>query len=431
MPPWRKFINVEPHGIPASSMKKLTISGLILLIMISGTAFCQDRPRVIRILATGKAESTPVLAIWFNAEPSTDATIFPTRTWGAVNPEDIRRYMRIYFPRTFEELLDYEFIFLAQVDITFFTLEQQRWLHDALTNHPRAGVNTRSVMSANSPLNEPWQASILQEVFPNDVDAVIADSRNFQGESGPLVINDDPALPNVMKPFKSQIESIFTGYGGLNTIPRPGSYILSYTKNSKGIGSPVPGQIAHVFYWRWNNSITFTFRDMVYDPFWSPKESSVSNPYFLDIIANMIWFSTGRELPQDPLQVHLYRRLVYDFNIRRSLLISLLDFAELFGANPVRQYEDLDGIDGVVRETVSLYLDRSYDGAYDAMEEAMDMLAELDKDAAKLKDRALLWVYLVEWSVTTAVFLVAGVVLWTLMVRRRLYREVGATKWVR
>lgn len=403
----------------------------LAVIMMAGTGLGQEKPRKIKILATGKAESTPILAVWFNTEPSTDATVFPTREWGAVNPSDIRRYMRIYFPRTFDDLLDYEFIFLAQVDMTFFTLEQQNWLYDALTAYPRAGVNTRSVMSANSPLWEPWRASILSKAFPNDVEAVVADNNNFQGVAGPLIIKDDADLPNIMKPFKKMIEPIFPGYGGLNTIPKPGSVILSYTKNTKGVGSPIPGQIAHVFYWKWNSSTIFTFRDMVYDAFWSPKESSVSNPYSLDIVANVIWFATGRELPEDPIKVHQYRQLVFDYNIRRMLLLSMLDFAEKFGANPAKQYSSLDDVDEVGRNAAELYLDRDYDGAYDVIKEAMGQLMDVDESAAKLKDRALLWVYLVEWSVTTAVFLVAGVVLWTLMVRRALYREVGATKWAR
>lgn len=412
-------------------MRRGTAYGAITLavIIMAVAAFGQEKPPKVKILATGKAESTPVLAIWFATEPSTDATIFPTREWGAVNPSDIRRYIRIYFPRTFDGLLEYEFIFLAQVDMIFFTNDQQNWLYDALTNYPRAGVNTRSVMSANSPYNEPWRNSILSGIFPNDVEAVLTDHNSFQGAPGPMVINDDETLPDIMKPFKRFIEPIFASYGGLNTIPKPGSVILSYTKNNKGIGAPVPGQIAHMFYWRWNNSITFTLRDMVYDTFWSPKESSVSNPYALDIIINMLWFSTGRDLPDDPLKLHQYRRLVYDFNIRRSLLLSLLDFAELFGANPRKEYAQLDEIDEVVSDAGSLYLDREYDDAFDTMTEATSQLMELDNEAAKLKDKALLWVYVVEWSVTTAVLLVAGVILWSLMVRRALYREVGATKW--
>jgi len=403
----------------------------LAIIVLAGTGYGQEKPRKIKILGTGKAQSTPVLAVWFTAEPSTDPTIFPTRVWGTVGPADIWRYMRIYFPRSFSDLLEYEFIFLAQVDMTFFTLEQQKWLYDALRDYPRGAVNTRSVMSANTPLNEPWKNSILSAAFPNDVVAVLADDKNFQGKAGPLIIKDDQDLPDIMKPFKKMIEPIFPLYPGLNTIPKPGSVILSYTKNNEGIGAPIPGQIAHVFYWKWNNSITFTLRDMVYDAFWSPEGSLVANPYALDIIVNVIWFATGRQLPKDPLEVHRYRRLVFDFRIRRSLLISLLDFAETFGANPAKQYSQLSEIDVVGRKAADLYLDGDYEDAYDTMSDAMSRLKDLDVDAAKLKNKALLWVHLVEWSVTTATFLVAGIALWSLMVKRTLYREVGETKWSR
>jgi hypothetical protein len=77
------------------------------------------------------------------------------------------------------------------------------------------------------------------------------------------------------------------------------------------------------------------------------------------------------------------------------------------------------------------YLDQDYNAAYETMKDVLGELSELESDAVKLKDRALFWVYVVEWSVTTGVFLVAGSVVWTLMVRRALYHEVSATKWTR
>jgi hypothetical protein len=61
-------------------------------------------------------------------------------------------------------------------------------------------------------------------------------------------------------------------------------------------------------------------------------------------------------------------------------------------------------------------------------------LGDLRKATAKvmqMKDQAMLWIYLIEWTVVTATFAIGGVVLWSLMVRRRLYREVGETKFVR
>ena len=48
----------------------------------------------------------------------------------------------------------------------------------------------------------------------------------------------------------------------------------------------------------------------------------------------------------------------------------------------------------------------------------------------KAKDKALLWIFIVEWAVVSATSMVAGSILWTLLVRRRLYKEVGQTRLV-
>lgn len=47
----------------------------------------------------------------------------------------------------------------------------------------------------------------------------------------------------------------------------------------------------------------------------------------------------------------------------------------------------------------------------------------------KVKERALMWVYLIEWSVITGTFGVVGFATWTLMLRKRLYREVETTRY--
>ncbi len=49
-------------------------------------------------------------------------------------------------------------------------------------------------------------------------------------------------------------------------------------------------------------------------------------------------------------------------------------------------------------------------------------------EAKDAKDSALLWIYVIEWMATTATALMSGVVVWWLMIRRRLYREVTVTR---
>jgi hypothetical protein len=229
-----------------------------------------------------------------------------------------------------------------------------------------------------------------------------------------------------MKSFKPYIETIFTTYGGLVTVPKPGSVVLSYMADPRWDGPPERGQIAHVFYWEWEDSKTWTFEDMVTWDFW--KGRMRWNPYALDIISNIIWFSTGRELPPDPIRVHELRTNLFNFRLRRSILVNLVDFAEKFGANPTGIYSKLGDVDEQIGESEELYLDWQFNSAADLVETAMGDLLSLEDEASDLKDRALLWIFILEWLVTLGVSLIAGTVLWTLMVRRKLYREVGTTR---
>jgi len=54
--------------------------------------------------------------------------------------------------------------------------------------------------------------------------------------------------------------------------------------------------------------------------------------------------------------------------------------------------------------------------------------SKLSERLVELKERALLWIYAVEWIAVTATGLFCGSVVWSLMVRRRMYREVQVTR---
>jgi hypothetical protein len=62
------------------------------------------------------------------------------------------------------------------------------------------------------------------------------------------------------------------------------------------------------------------------------------------------------------------------------------------------------------------------------LKSAMEILDEASEKAYKLKDEALLWVYVTEWLVVASTGMICGFILWTVMVRRSLYREIDQTK---
>jgi len=75
--------------------------------------------------------------------------------------------------------------------------------------------------------------------------------------------------------------------------------------------------------------------------------------------------------------------------------------------------------------------DFEFEASMVPLEAALGDLGRATAKAMKLKDQAMLWIYLIEWSVVTATLTIGGFVLWSLMVRGRLYREVGGTKFLR
>ncbi len=61
------------------------------------------------------------------------------------------------------------------------------------------------------------------------------------------------------------------------------------------------------------------------------------------------------------------------------------------------------------------------------------MWIQVNVEAARLKERSLfwVWVYVIEWTVTSSALIISGFLVWTLMIRRRLYREARTTRMVR
>jgi len=114
--------------------------------------------------------------------------------------------------------------------------------------------------------------------------------------------------------------------------------------------------------------------------------------------------------------------------VERSLLTGLLDFIDSFGANTRGVHVGMEEIDRLRLASFEEYRAYDFADAAEIMESAMSRFADLRDDAMDLKDRALLWVYLTEWVAVTGTSLVCGFVLWSLMVRRKLCREVVTTR---
>jgi hypothetical protein len=163
---------------------------------------------------------------------------------------------------------------------------------------------------------------------------------------------------------------------------------------------------------------------------WTPAGGWVMSTwdYYRDYAVNLMLYLADRSLPSDPVVVHQYRRSVHDIAIARSTLYSLIEFVESFGGSAGTIDKEIIGMDDILADAKESYLNHDWNEALAGIEAAMNRMGEIEQLAVKVKNDALFWVYVIEWLSVSGVSLLAGAVLWLLMIRRTLYREVRVTR---
>jgi hypothetical protein len=111
--------------------------------------------------------------------------------------------------------------------------------------------------------------------------------------------------------------------------------------------------------------------------------------------------------------------------------MGLLDFVDRFGANTRELEDELDTLDGLQEGSYDSYRRQEYDAALMEIQAALGEADRIGEDAVDLKERALFWVYLTEWSAVSATLLISGILVHALLIQRRLYRDVGITRSAR
>jgi hypothetical protein len=253
-----------------------------------------------------------------------------------------------------------------------------------------------------------------------------------------FVINTNPQVPPILSPYKDLegVEAVLSPGTTCLAIPKEGAVVTSYVIGdfSQSWGGSLPdarvkgrGWMPHSMYWEYGNATTWTHHDMLGgDAYWQPTR----NPYSMDMVLAEMMFATGRELPKDVVLVHQLRGRFANYIATRGFIYSLLDFIDKFGASGTPIITKAQAISGDAEEGERQYLAQEYEDSFASMDEAISQMEALRSEAMRLKDRALVWVYVTEWLAVSSVSLLAGFAIWTLMVQRRLYREVAVTRLV-
>jgi hypothetical protein len=142
----------------------------------------------------------------------------------------------------------------------------------------------------------------------------------------------------------------------------------------------------------------------------------------------VVYFIAGIGLPDDIELVHIARERMLRVIDERSYVLSILDFIERFGANSQKAIEKIGEAEEKRANAVSLFRDMRMTDSLSGLNDALETLDQAYELAMDARDRAMMWIFLVQWLVVTSTGLLCGFILWTVMIKRRLYRDVATTR---
>jgi hypothetical protein len=133
-------------------------------------------------------------------------------------------------------------------------------------------------------------------------------------------------------------------------------------------------------------------------------------------------------MPEDLETVYLVRRRLRETTEAIGMLYNMAEIIDKFGGSSAT----LDQMMAELREErergLTAYFQADLDEALGAFANALQKSEDTMNEAIRVRNSAAFWIFFTEWCVVTGTSLFTGAVLWMLMVRRRLYREVRITK---
>jgi len=336
--------------------------------------------------------------------------------YAGISGDDIRRAIRIYMPRTYDSLVEiYDVIIISDSNVNSFTRDQHTWFRRSVAEDGMGlamfgGHETFGAAAGNPD----WGEAPVSDTLP--IETVANEYHDGKVE---IVGTENVFMRSL--PWRPDL-NFLQNYASNIGILREGAELLA----KDVIKSGPYANYDNPFFSTWKFQMGRTFA-MTGD--WTPGGGVVFLrwEYLPDFATNLMLYCSGRDIPEDLDLVHTVRSRFATLGYRRLIIDSLVDFVEKFGANPRRVLDVIGEVDVARIEAQGLYLEQSFDEALGAVDEALEKMDQAELVAEKVKNEALLWVYLTEWLAVSGTALIVGFAVWTLMVRRRLYREVKTT----
>jgi hypothetical protein len=316
----------------------------------------------------------------------------------------------------------YDVIMLCSPEFYLFSPKQDQWMHDAI-QEGMGGINTASVFSIITQIHWAWANSQTSSAFPNDAMAVVKLGAGVERSRIHFVEIDQNFPDPVLTPFiPFRVEKIPGMQCSRLVIAREGAGVLAWQ-----IGNHPGGKAHYLVAWDYGEGKTMTIGECEFGRTggWFDYRT---HEYASDIVMNMVLYMAHKDLIRDVALFHRLKSNFIEFRSRMVSLISLKDFVDKFGANTQPIQDEIWMLEELYDDGISHYLDQEFQECEDAMHAALRQFPEAEDLARRVKDNALLWVYVIEWLVTSSTLFISGSILWMLMFRRRMFKEVKVTK---
>ena len=362
---------------------------------------------------------------WLDQEPGLRYTVIPTDTDSmGLSAEDSRRFVRQYFPRTKNELFArFQFIVMPDTKIAPFSGTQIMWMKEGMESHGIGGFVTVGADLAGNYEVE-WINSPLHDILPTS----LKEHYRVSGTFKIAILKDDPPVLSMFRQY--DIENFVGSCPCSRNYPKAGSTVWA---DARYEGSNL--QYPWLTEWRIGTTggHVWAASDDLDHQWWWPggMRFQSTNPYSGDVFLNIIYYSADRRLPDDINVVHALRKDLNLYLTQRLTIRGTIEWAEKLGANVNKAEVALGEAEEIYRTAVDEYMAGEYDASAQYLDDALAEAGNALQVAFRTKQDAMFYIYAVEWLVTTGALLLSGSVLYSLMVRRRLYKEVMTTRPMR
>jgi hypothetical protein len=395
-------------NVPGS---RLLLGLLIALLLVSAEGKTDPDTGKCRVIWVGEISSNNEMVLdWIAAEPRMELTRAVPCDLQLLMLDEAKRFARIYLPRSYDSLM-------AGTDVAIFHDFHPKVLPVGSIEWFRHGVESGMGLcliefayrvASYAGMNE-WPLLRIYDAFPgkfviNQIEAIYGRQFYEVVREGPLL-----DLPGLEKQLMN-----WGWHGDLE--PRQGAVTWAIWRGRR-TPALVTGQYGEGMVIQ---------ADHGWDTI--PQGTKRKWQYVTDYVYNNIIFVAGLAFPEDVELVHHTRVKFVRYRDERAMILLMIDFIERFGANPAPFEMEMGEMEGRLDEAESLYIDAQIERSAQILDELLEGFADLNDGLLEAKDRVMVWIYVSEWLAVTGTSMGCGFALWTLMVKRRYYREIGVTR---